>query len=626
MLKTFIFLSSFLISIALSSSALGITFTLNKLKSLTCKDVIKLSEAQAYKALEIIGEDIVKRLKIPQNIVDKKENELMASVERICMSNKTRTLYSVTQSVLKPLVSKSPPGKKKKTGPRFKIIKRKKKGANFKIQKGKTTGHRFKIQFDYRFDSENFFASKAKRKTMQAAASIFGNIISDDYPPIPVGSTIKYVHPETNKKLKFKLDKEVDDVLVLVFTANRGTKGNKATGGYSSSIYNRFKGKFRPRIIYLSINTTASRPWFFDTSPQTSWDIPNTTHYDIFSTTLHELGHGLGILLGNMKSTGNYGNNTFIGKYAKAANGGKAVILEKNSSHISRKTNKGLLRPNLDELLMHAVSPIQGFRFLPRKIDVAILRDLGYSVRMDQVPNFDDYPVRKDPRTSSYLKRHPCSGSKSRCPVGLWMLDDTKYLYNTILGHPLKYMYKLSKRKKNRKWKGLGDGLLVPQGGSFIIDHNQRRNGGGKCLNKYTLLMDIRIPKTGVHYSLYNTSATNGNSGDAWINKNGQIGQGTYSKEKITVNQWTRVALTVDIPKERRFFINGSEVLKLPGGKKDGRFSLGTSTCYHPLVHLFGDSKGEDSDIHVRQVAMYNYPLKKNQIKKMGGPKTEISY
>ena len=137
--------------------------------------------------------------------------------------------------------------------------------------------------------------------------------------------------------------------------------------------------------------------------------------------------------------------------------------------------------------------------------------------------------------------------------------------------------------------------------------------------------MDILLPKYGSAYSLYNTSHQNSTDGDAWINKNGQIGQGNYSDLKVPENEWARIILTREVSSGRKFIINGSEVLKLSPGKVDGRFSIGTSQCYKPLFHLFGDDDGEDSDIHVQQVVFYDYALSVEQISRMGKIGNEIS-
>ena len=70
------------------------------------------------------------------------------------------------------------------------------------------------------------------------------------------------------------------------------------------------------------------------------------------------------------------------------------------------------------------------------------------------------------------------------------------------------------------------------------------------------ILMDILLPKYGKSYSLYNTSHKNSNDGDAWINKNGQIGQGNYSDLKVPENEWARIILTREVSSGRKFIIN----------------------------------------------------------------------
>ena len=79
-------------------------------------------------------------------------------------------------------------------------------------------------------------------------------------------------------------------------------------------------------------------------------------------------------------------------------------------------------------------------------------------------------------------------------------------------------------------------GILIPKGGYLILDHGLKPNGSGKQVNQYSILMDIRLPKLGVSYALYNSNYNNSNGAEAIINPNGQVGSSDFSDFKMEAN------------------------------------------------------------------------------------------
>lgn len=85
---------------------------------------------------------------------------------------------------------------------------------------------------------------------------------------------------------------------------------------------------------------------------------------------------------------------------------------------------------------MHAVSPIAGFRFLPSRVDLGMLEDIGCRVDYSQIPQFDDVFYGANPVKERYLSIY--KGKKQ--PVGLWYFDIKKYVWGAIRGNHVKYV------------------------------------------------------------------------------------------------------------------------------------------------------------------------------------------
>lgn len=99
-------------------------------------------------------------------------------------------------------------------------------------------------------------------------------------------------------------------------------------------------------------------------------------------------------------------------------------------------------RPHLDEYAMHAVSPIAGFRFLPSRVDLGMLEDIGCRVDYSQIPQFDDVFYGANPVKERYLSIY--KGKKQ--PVGLWYFDIKKYVWGAIRGNHVKYVPSKNRR------------------------------------------------------------------------------------------------------------------------------------------------------------------------------------
>lgn len=236
----------------------------------------------------------------------------------------------------------------------------------------------FNIQLDYRFDTQGWFTPERKA-TLEHAADIWEAIIQDDFENVPAGTALYVENPQTATMEEFDSDVEIDDLIIFVGmrnSENLGEGGPSALYFPDSNLANRFTGSdFEPWTgsIYFGDNGD----WFFDATPETADDIP-TDHFDFLSVAIHEIGHTLGF--GTARAFDALVTETrFVGEQAIAANGGAAIPLAADLSHIEDGYEFGgsgelMFDPTLDP----------GARTLPTRLDAAMLADIGYSIDYDK--------------------------------------------------------------------------------------------------------------------------------------------------------------------------------------------------------------------------------------------------
>ncbi len=155
----------------------------------------------------------------------------------------------------------------------------------------------FDIKFDYRFDTNGFFdgPNRYRRDSLEAAATIWEAILTDEFPDVPVGTTTPGVrNPQTGDSTNFITDALIDDL--VVFVGARELEGSTGAEGFASGYYTNepryTSSNFEPWAGSIAFDT--STQWFFDTTPNTSSAIP-VENVDFISVAVHELGHILGI-------------------------------------------------------------------------------------------------------------------------------------------------------------------------------------------------------------------------------------------------------------------------------------------------------------------------------------------
>ncbi len=191
----------------------------------------------------------------------------------------------------------------------------------------------------------------------------------------------------------------------------------------------------------------------------------------------------------------------------------------------------------------------------------------------------------------------------------------------------------------NEPTSGLGSGLVVsgssgsitqiagPEAGDMAITkttgkylnciHGIAANGGGSTnVNKYSLLVDFRVPTTTDWKSFYQTNTANSNDGDFFMNNTANIGIAAvgYSPSSLIANQWYRLLISVDCGNEVSYYIDGQKWVSGNPDVLNGRFSLDLNG-----VLLFADDNGEDGNMDISKVVLFDRALNASEALLLGG-------
>lgn len=200
---------------------------------------------------------------------------------------------------------------------------------------------------------------------------------------------------------------------------------------------------------------------------------------------------------------------------------------------------------------------------------------------------------------------------QSHSSVGLWKFDDNMDLAKAEIGSRLELIG--VQLPINGPEAGNG-AVRIGKGSYYKMNHGIASNGGGNMVNEYSLQIDFRIPSLGRWYSLFQTSITNANDAECFINGDGYIGvQATsYSKSSVKPNEWYRLVISVKNGTQFKFYLEGQLFYNGFIQTIDGRFALDN------LLLLFADDNGEDGEIDCAEIAIWNYALTSNEIKSLG--------
>ncbi len=163
-----------------------------------------------------------------------------------------------------------------------------------------------------------------------------------------------------------------------------------------------------------------------------------------------------------------------------------------------------------------------------------------------------------------------------------------------------------------------GDMAVTKTVGKYLIcNHGIPANGASTTkVNKYSLLIDFKIPVTTNWRCFYQTDMTNSDDGDAFMNTTGHIGVAAvgYSPSTLIANDWYRLVMTVDCGNSIVYYIDGQQWVPGNGDALNGRFSLDLNG-----VLLFADDNGEDGTMDIAKVVLFDRPISSNEAFDLGG-------
>jgi hypothetical protein len=157
--------------------------------------------------------------------------------------------------------------------------------------------------------------------------------------------------------------------------------------------------------------------------------------------------------------------------------------------------------------------------------------------------------------------------------------------------------------------------VRVPVGSSYRLRHGIVPNGGGLLVNAYTLRFDFRVRDRAVWHCFFQTDTTNASDGDFFINPTGNVGVGMtgYSTASVAGGEWYRLVVSVELGKAFRWYLDGQLVREGGAQSVDGRFALA------PLLLLFADEDGEDGEIDIAEIMLWDRALTSEEAGTLGG-------
>ncbi len=195
--------------------------------------------------------------------------------------------------------------------------------------------------------------------------------------------------------------------------------------------------------------------------------------------------------------------------------------------------------------------------------------------------------------------------------TGWWKFDDKADILKADLGKSLTSQgtYNIIDGPKTN------DNAIKIGVGSYLKMEHGIAPSSGLFVNEYTLSIDFRIPQLGKWYSFFQTSPTNANDGDCFINTAGNIGVAAtgYSSYVVKTNEWYRLVISVKNGTFYRYYLDGQLLQEATVQSLDGRFAL------DKMLLLFADEDGEDSEIDCSEISIWNSALSASAITSLGG-------
>jgi len=198
--------------------------------------------------------------------------------------------------------------------------------------------------------------------------------------------------------------------------------------------------------------------------------------------------------------------------------------------------------------------------------------------------------------------------------VGWWNFNDTTNLVTPVVGYGLPLQL-VGSHQVAEGPNSTDYAAKIGVGSYYKMKHQIAPNGGGTKVNEYTLQVDFKVEALGIWHCFFQTTILNNNDGDCFINTSGSIGVAAtgYSAYNVKINEWYRLVLSVKNGTQYKYYLDGEILNNGTVQSIDGRFSLDS------LLLMFADEDGEDNNIVVSEIGIWDRALSGAEIKDLGG-------
>lgn len=169
-----------------------------------------------------------------------------------------------------------------------------------------------------------------------------------------------------------------------------------------------------------------------------------------------------------------------------------------------------------------------------------------------------------------------------------------------------------------------GNAVRVALGSYFLAEHGIEANGEsaegapGELVNEYTVMFDYKLPESGKWYSFLQTNPANSDDAEIFIRPEGTLANGNlgYSTEPVPQDGgWHRLVIVSKVPEYYKFYIDGKLFHEGQTSSlvADNRYALNLAG-----ILLLGDNDGDDGDMDIAQVTIWDQPLDEVAIGSLG--------
>jgi hypothetical protein len=199
--------------------------------------------------------------------------------------------------------------------------------------------------------------------------------------------------------------------------------------------------------------------------------------------------------------------------------------------------------------------------------------------------------------------------------AGIWTFDDGNDIGKATVGSPL---IKQGDGFAFVNGPSADNGAVrVAQGSYFRALHEIVANGGGNRVNNYTVLFDFKVSELGRYYCFLQTTLENNDDGDFFLRPAGNLGIGGtgYSTHVVTAGEWHRLVISASMGNAYLYYLDGVQIHEgnIASATLDSRFSW-----LPEGVLLFADENGEDAEIDIAEVMIWDGALNSEQVQSLG--------